>query len=345
MELGETGVNIEGIALMMLASTQVVHVTFYRPADAAEFLQKNGGVSQRVLEGRNATVVIRDPNIKEKFIRISDFPVKGNVEVLKTRLREFGAVLDVRRERYKASEDYFDCLTGIVLVRMSLEKDIPNYLQVGDCKVFVRYQNQPLTCRVCDMKGHLAANCPKTNKVPGGRTTVTKPAKETTPSLAVSLTTNPVPSMSSQTEFPELQKKSGPAQPTKKNEDTIVTPNEPVPEKEADPVVATPETPASSATFTVPPPVLEDESPMIQETSTQQGGEIDGAIKQPGEDEDDEGSLSDYASTIDSTASIPPGQRRNARREANKRRLPDGSPTGTAPPSGKTRGGRKQKKT
>ena len=158
--LGETGDNFASIADIVLSSPQVIHVTFTEAAAAAEFLRKYEGVSQHIMEGKPTQMVFRDPNITDKFVRISDFPTTGNLEVVKRRLREFGSVLEIRRERYRQSDDYFSCLTGVVVARMSLIKAIPNYLTIGDYRTFVRYPGQPQTCRVCNQPGHVGADCP-----------------------------------------------------------------------------------------------------------------------------------------------------------------------------------------
>ena len=167
-ELGETGDNFASIADIVLSNPQVIHVTFTGSADADEFLRKHGGVSQHLMEGKPTQMVFKDPNMAEKFIRISDFPANANLDVVKTRLREFGSVLDIRRERYRASTDYFSCLTGVIVVRMSLLSAIPNYLQIGDYKTFVRYQGQPTTCRACNQPGHIGAHCPTRNQPAAG---------------------------------------------------------------------------------------------------------------------------------------------------------------------------------
>ena len=39
-------------------------------------------------------------------------------------------------------------------------KDIPSYLNIRGWRVFVRYDNQPPTCRLCDKTGHFAWQCP-----------------------------------------------------------------------------------------------------------------------------------------------------------------------------------------
>lgn len=180
-ELGEDGLNFKSIADIVLSNPQVVHVTFTESADAEEFLRKHGGVSQHVMEGKPTPMVFRDPNISEKFVRISDFPANGTLEVVTTRLREFGAVLDIRRERYRPSAEYFSCLTGVIVARMSLRTAIPNYLQIGDYKTFVRYPGQPQTCRACNLPGHIGANCPKRTQPAPAAARQMKPVVPTNP--------------------------------------------------------------------------------------------------------------------------------------------------------------------
>ena len=39
-------------------------------------------------------------------------------------------------------------------------EDIPSYINIRGWRVFVRYDNQPPTCRLCDKTGHFARQCP-----------------------------------------------------------------------------------------------------------------------------------------------------------------------------------------
>ncbi|EFX66812.1 hypothetical protein DAPPUDRAFT_262552 [Daphnia pulex] len=47
---------------------------------------------------------------------------------------------------------------------MTLNSPIPSYLQVGEHKVYIRYANQPVTCRECNLPGHMALDCPARKK-------------------------------------------------------------------------------------------------------------------------------------------------------------------------------------
>jgi hypothetical protein len=160
--LGLQASQILAIAPVLLVGDQVVRVTLLKSADVTAILDKHGGPHQHLLEGRPIQVLIKDPNVDEKFVRISDYPPNANMEVLKVRLREFGTVLDLRQDRYAgATAGMIPCLTGQVTVRMTLNAAIPSYLQVGDYKIYVRYSNQPITCRECNQTGHMATACPQ----------------------------------------------------------------------------------------------------------------------------------------------------------------------------------------
>lgn len=155
--------EVLGVSPLLQNANQVARITFKSEAETESFLNQHGGMSHHDLEGQRVQVVVKDPGVQEKFIRIADFPVNVNLDIVKTRLREFGTVLNIRRERYKATEehDYIECFNGFITARMTLTQAIPSYLMIGDYKVYVRYNGQMLTCRVCNQAGHLGAQCPK----------------------------------------------------------------------------------------------------------------------------------------------------------------------------------------
>lgn len=155
--------EVLGVSPLLQNANQIARITFQSEAESESFLNQHGGMSHHDLEGQRVQVVVKDPGVQEKFIRIADFPVNVNLDIVKTRLREFGTVLSIRRERYKATEehDYIECFNGFITVRMTLMQAIPSYLMIGDYKVYVRYSGQLLTCRVCNQTGHLGAQCPK----------------------------------------------------------------------------------------------------------------------------------------------------------------------------------------
>jgi hypothetical protein len=166
--LGLQESQILAIVPVLLVGDQVVRVTLFKSADVTAIVDKHGGPQQHVLESRTVQVLIKDPNVDEKFERILDYPPNANMEVLKVGLREFGSVLDLREDRYaRAIAGMIPCLTGEITVRMPLSATIPSYLQVGDYKVYKRYSKQPITCGECNLTGHMATACPqKLIKIP-----------------------------------------------------------------------------------------------------------------------------------------------------------------------------------
>jgi hypothetical protein len=95
---------------------------------------------KHVLKGRTIQVLIKDPNVDEKFFRISDYPPNVNIDALKVRLGDFGTLLDIHQDQYaKTIAVMVPCLTVKITVRMTLSSTIPSYLQVDDLKkVYVR---------------------------------------------------------------------------------------------------------------------------------------------------------------------------------------------------------------
>ncbi|KAK4031120.1 hypothetical protein OUZ56_024654 [Daphnia magna] len=84
------------------------------------------------LEGKEVNVVIRDSNIQEKFVRIAGIPQNLALGVVKTRLKEFGTIIDARWERYRVAEDdvLYPVLATWMIVRMTLTKNIPSYITI-----------------------------------------------------------------------------------------------------------------------------------------------------------------------------------------------------------------------
>ncbi|EFX69689.1 hypothetical protein DAPPUDRAFT_113437 [Daphnia pulex] len=209
--LGLSESKILVIAPVLLVGDQVVRVTLFKTADVTAILNQHGGARQHRIEGRQINVLIKDPNVEERFVRVFDYPANANMEVMKVRLREFGTVLDLRRDRYAgATAGMIPCLTGQLTVRMTLNYPIPSYLQVGEHKVYIRYANQPVTCRECNLPGHMALDCParKNRLLPAPPKIVpqkTNGGKEKSMAAALQSASRPP---STPTEFPPLPDRS-----------------------------------------------------------------------------------------------------------------------------------------
>ena len=51
-----------------------------------------------------------------------------------------------------------------VIIFKELKKEIPSYVYVRGCRAYVKYNGQPQICRVCDLTGHFAKDCPASRK-------------------------------------------------------------------------------------------------------------------------------------------------------------------------------------
>ncbi|KAI9550944.1 hypothetical protein GHT06_004472 [Daphnia sinensis] len=142
---------------------QVARITFTTEAYTRSFLSKHSGIVRTELEGKEVNVVIRDSNIEERFVRIAGIPQNLDLGVVQTRLKEYGTVIDTRWERYRATEDdevLYPVLATWMIVRMTLTKNIPSYVNIGSYRAIVKYEGQRPTCRLCDDENHFSNNCP-----------------------------------------------------------------------------------------------------------------------------------------------------------------------------------------
>jgi hypothetical protein len=154
--------NLMGISAVLETRNQVARLTFTTEALCKEFIEKHGGVKNVEIEGKATKVIIRDSNIVERFVRITGIPYSLDEGIIKRRFREFGEVFETRWEKYHVAGDEFlyPVLSSWLIVRMSIERDIPSYVTIGEYRAIVRYQGQPPTCRTCDSRSHMGKDCP-----------------------------------------------------------------------------------------------------------------------------------------------------------------------------------------
>jgi len=122
--------DLMGIAAVFESQNQVVRLTFHKETTCSEFLLEHQGIKREKLDDRDISILIKDSNVQEKFVRISGIPYQMNLGIVKTRFREFGNVLDLRWEAYHVVDDEFlyPVLSTWLICRMALEKHIPSYV-------------------------------------------------------------------------------------------------------------------------------------------------------------------------------------------------------------------------
>ncbi|KAK4031013.1 hypothetical protein OUZ56_024488 [Daphnia magna] len=91
--------DLLGIVAVLDTRNQVARITFMSEAYTSSFLSQHSGIVRTELEGKEVSVVIKDSNIQEKFVRIAGIPQNLDLGVVQTRLKEFGNVIEARWER------------------------------------------------------------------------------------------------------------------------------------------------------------------------------------------------------------------------------------------------------
>ncbi len=159
--------DLMGIAAVFESQNQVVRLTFHKEAACDAFLLEHQGIKKKKIDDRDFSILIKDSNVQEKFVRISGIPYQMNLGIVKTRFREFGNVLGLRWESYHVVDSElstYPVLSTWLICRMALEKHIPSYVTIGSYKAVVRYSGQIPTCRICDDREHIGKNCPTLSK-------------------------------------------------------------------------------------------------------------------------------------------------------------------------------------
>ena len=154
--------DVMGISVIYEARTQTLRVTFVDAATCASFLSQHGGLHSEKLEGKDLSILVKDSNVDEKYVRLTGIPHSYNLEFVKRRFREFGNVLSMRWEKYHVVEDevLFPVLSTWLICRMTLDNPIPSYVTVGEYRVYVKYHGQTPTCKFCDQPDHMGRECP-----------------------------------------------------------------------------------------------------------------------------------------------------------------------------------------
>ena len=101
------------------------------------------------------------PSPQRVDVLISWFPFERPEAEISNVLMRYG---DVKPGHYQKWPDLEGVYTGTRIIPMVVSKDIPRFLYVGKFRVKVWYQGQPVTCDICHVAGHKAADCPPRGK-------------------------------------------------------------------------------------------------------------------------------------------------------------------------------------
>lgn len=134
-------------------------------------VEKNGGQREFVYErGPPAKVFISSAGLGMKVVRVRNLPTEVEDSALSAVLSDFGKVCEITMEKYGSNSAFQGLYTGVRLVRMILQRHVPNYRKVDGVEVYVEYFGNRQTCSICSSFEHLRAGCPQRRR-PAGKAT------------------------------------------------------------------------------------------------------------------------------------------------------------------------------
>ena len=129
-----------------------VLVTFISTSWRDSFLKHSSFIEHK----RASFIGDRDRSLV--FLTIYDAPFELPDRAIDERLKEYGCeVIRHRRGRYQGHRTIHN---GLRHFQVRLERSLPSYLRFGKFLVRLSYPGQKPTCRKCNSKRHLAADCP-----------------------------------------------------------------------------------------------------------------------------------------------------------------------------------------
>lgn len=167
--LGVVASDVEALVGVAESHNQIAVVVFKSSKSHVDFLKKYEGRRMEVLEKMNVEVIISDKSVIEKYVRVGNLPPNLSLGVVMSRFSAFGKIKkleDIRWEMYqnKVETEIFPCKTGWLVIKMSVDTNIPSYVSVGSYRAIVRYHGQTRTCRECDSTEHLWERCPQNKR-------------------------------------------------------------------------------------------------------------------------------------------------------------------------------------
>lgn len=124
-------------------------------------LEKNNGERKMKLDNGEVTKVMLTSNGHGiKTVRVKNLPSEICDSELRKVLSEYGQVGPIEHEKYGPKSYFAGLLTGVRIVRATLQKNVPSYIKVGGEEAYVTYFGQAETCHSCGQIGHKRAGCP-----------------------------------------------------------------------------------------------------------------------------------------------------------------------------------------
>lgn len=128
-----------------------------------------GGVTLTSRGGETYHVEVVDASMSYRTVRVFNLPLEAPNSLISTTLGKYGKVHEITYEKW-GQQFALPVFTGVRIVKMGLEADIPSIINLNGHRCCVNYEGQPRTCNICSQVGHYAASCPNRRRgatVPG----------------------------------------------------------------------------------------------------------------------------------------------------------------------------------
>lgn len=129
-----------------------VMVTF-KDSTAADSL-----VEMDCIEIKGIPCLVSYVDSKKIYVKVHYLPCEVADQCVRDKLSEFGHVFFVRRDKYLLHPLIEN---GTRTVTMTVKRNIPSFLTIGECEAKIYYRDQQKTCRLCGREGHFSKNCPE----------------------------------------------------------------------------------------------------------------------------------------------------------------------------------------
>ena len=170
--------DFDAVARLPGRAVCVFRIGFKTVQGHVAFLEKFSNKESVIINDKEVRIRVRDRSINLLRVRIQHFKFDDDLNLLATRLRDFGSVSRIFWDTYqdRSLPKWNGIKTGVVNVDMEIHKNIPSYINFGSYKhpLMVSYAGQIFTCRMCDSPTHVSTDCPKVANIIANPSTNTK---------------------------------------------------------------------------------------------------------------------------------------------------------------------------
>ena len=115
------------------------------------------------IDGKHVAFAFHKKRDLKRRVYISQLPIGITHLELKEVFSFYGDIMDITFLSKIIHERKIDSGDRVIIFK-ELKKETPSYVYVRGWRAYVKYNGQPQTCRVCDLTGHFAKDCPASRK-------------------------------------------------------------------------------------------------------------------------------------------------------------------------------------